>query len=270
MQLNGIPALGCGTYPLTAKEAEATVAMVLEVGHRHIDTAQLYGNEADVGRGLKRAGLPRGDVFVTTKVDQSNYAADHFLPSVRASLDKLQLAEVDLLLLHWPPTAPITIEEAVDRLNAAVEQKLCRMIGISNFTIAMAERAVARSHHPLVTNQVEFHPLLDQSKLRTACAAKGMTLSAYCPLARGRVLGSPVTSAIAEAHGVSEGAVVLRWIIQQGVVALPMTTKRANAEGNLRALSITLTADEMASISALTSAATRLVSPAMMRGVWDT
>jgi 2,5-diketo-D-gluconate reductase B len=269
MLINGIPAIGFGTWPLSGGEARACVSTALEVGYRHIDTAQSYGNEADVGAAVATSRLPRGDVFVTTKVDPGNFSESRFLPSVRESLDKLGLAEVDLLLIHWPPLTGPSIEEVTDRLNGAAEAGYARLIGISNFTAAMVERAVLRSARPLAIDQIEFHPLLDQSKLKAACTKKGLALSAYCPLARGAVLGNPAIAAIAEAHGQSEAAVVLRWIIQQGVVALPMTTKRANAIGNLEALSFSLTEDEMARISALTKANRRVVSPREMRSLWD-
>jgi diketogulonate reductase-like aldo/keto reductase len=269
MLIKGIPAIGFGTWPLSGGEARACVSTALEVGYRHIDTAQLYGNEADVGAAVATSRLLRGEVFVTTKVDPGNFSESRFLPSVCESLDKLRLAQVDLLLIHWPPLTGPSIEEVIDRLNGAAEAGYARLIGISNFTIAMVERAVLRSARPLANNQIEFHPLLDQSKLKAACAKHGFALSAYCPLARGAVFGNSVIAAIAEARGRSEAAVVLRWIIQQGVVALPMTTKRANAIGNLEALSFSLTEEEMARISALTKAHRRVVSPGEMRSLWD-
>lgn len=267
--INGIPALGFGTFPLKGEQARASVAMALEVGFRHIDTAQAYGNEGDVGAALQAARLPRGDVFVTTKVGPDASGRARFLPSVRKSLEDLRLDRVDLLLIHWPPRGEHAVEIAIEELNKAAEAGYARLIGISNFTIPLLERAVQASARLLATNQVEFHPLLDQSRLRQAAAKHDLCLTAYCAIARGTVLGDPALRKIAAAHEESEAAVVLRWIVQQGVVALSMSTKRQNAAGNFRAYSFMLSDAEMAAITALTRANKRTISPEGWAPVWD-
>jgi diketogulonate reductase-like aldo/keto reductase len=265
----GIPILGFGTWPLTGREAEETVAMALEAGHRHIDTAQMYGNEKEVGVAVGRSGLPRDEIFVTTKVDPSNLGPERFLSSVERSLEALDTEAVDLLLIHWPPAEASAFNAALDSLNAAIDRGFTRRIGISNFTVGMIERAVARSSHALATNQVEFHPLLDQSRLLEAARQAGLCLTAYCPLARGAVFGDPVIGAIAGRSGRSEAEVVLRWILQQGVVAVPMTTKRENALSNLAVLDFELSDADMGAITELTAQNRRVVSPDNIAPDWD-
>jgi len=268
-KLSGIPILGFGTYPLSGAAGRTAIEMALEVGFRHIDTAQMYGNEAEVGRAIAASGLKQSEVFVTTKVNGGNLGVGRFLASVRESLDHLQMRCVDLLLIHWPPGDASEIEPAIDRLNQAAEDGLAARIGVSNFPVAYLQRAVTRSARKLVNNQVEFHPFLDQTKLLKAAAGLGLSLSAYCPLARGTVLTHPVVKTIAERLGEPASAVVLRWIIQQGVIPVPMTTWRANAKANLRALGITLGDEDMASISSLTVTNRRFVSPGNMSALWD-
>lgn len=259
--LNGIPALGYGTWPLKAAECTNSVLMALECGYRHIDTAQMYGNEAAVGAALRRSGLPRGGVFVVTKIAPENVGKRRFQQSLGRSLDDLGLDAVDLLLLHWPPRPDTAIDEAVDLLNEAVASKRTRMIGISNFNRRQMAQAVKRSAAKIVTNQVEYHPLIDQQAVREAAAGHGIVLTAYASIARGAVLDHPAIVGIASAHAVTPAAVVLRWIVDTGVVALAMTTKRQNAIGNLAAAEIALSTEEMAAITKITHGNKRLISP---------
>jgi 2,5-diketo-D-gluconate reductase B len=269
VKINGIPAIGFGTYPLSGAEARAAVEMALGVGFRHIDTAQMYGNEAEVGRAVAASGLSRGEVFVTTKVSAANLGSARFVSAVRKSLEDLKIEQVDLLLIHWPPADEKEIPATIDELNKAADLGLAAQIGISNFPVKFMRLADSHSARKLIDNQVEFHPFLNQAKLRAAAVELGITLSAYCPLARGAALMHPVINAIAERLGEPASAVVLRWIIQQGVIPVPMTSKRANAEANLRALSITLSDEDMAAISKLTAAGKRYVSPGNMSALWD-
>ncbi len=267
--IGGIPAIGFGTYPLQDSEADAAIKMALEVGFRHIDTAQMYGNEAVIGKALAKAGVPRAELFVTTKVGPSNLTAQAFGPSVRRSLDDLKMDHVDLLLIHWPPEDSKVIESAVEQLNSIAGQGLATRIGVSNFPVAYLRRAAAASPRPLANNQVEYHPLLTQTTLKAAADGLNIPLTAYCPLARGAALSDPTVAAIARRLGEPPSAVVLAWIRQMGVIAVPMTTKRANAEANFRSLSVTLDAKDMAAISALTVANRRLVSWGAMAALWD-
>ncbi len=265
---DAMPMLGFGTYPLTGQTARDAVAMALDAGYRHIDTAQMYENEAAVGAGLRDSGLSRGEVFIVSKVLPDNFGADRFAESVERSLDDIGIDRLDLLLLHWPPAEP-EFDAVLDRLIESCEAGRTRAIGVSNFTIAMMERASARSPAPIVTNQVEFHPLLDQSSLQAAADRLGVTLSAYCALARGEAIRHPTVQEVARSLDRTPAQIVLRWIVQQGVVAVSMTTKPVNAAANLEAMDFELPADAMARLSALRVLNHRLVSPDGLAPAWD-
>jgi diketogulonate reductase-like aldo/keto reductase len=264
---NGIPLLGFGTYPLTGEEVERCIGMALEVGFRHFDTAQMYGNERDVGRALKASGLRRDEFYVVTKVDPGNLGAGRFRASVERSTADLN-GPVDLLLIHWPPPEP-EFDATIDRLVAAQLDGFAKAIGVSNFPVALMRRPAPPPAVPLIANQVEFHPLIDQSTVLAEARRLHMTLSAYRPLGRGAVLQEEVVEKIAARHGQPASAVVVRWIIQQGVAAIPMTAKRLHAESNFKALSFTLTDDDVAAISSLNRRNRRLVSPSWMTAQWD-
>lgn len=263
---NGIPAIGFGTYPLQGGQAERCVAMALEAGLRHIDTAQMYGNEAEVGRGLKAAGVPRGACFIVTKVDPSNLSASRFAASVARSVEALGTVP-DLLLIHWPP-ADGEIDGPVERLLEARLQGMAQAIGVSNFNIRQMQRAQRLADGALICNQVEFHPLLDQRKLLAAARELGLALTAYTPLARGRAMQHPVVKEIAARHGRPASEVVLRWITQQGVAAIPQTRKRENAISNLASLDLSLAEDEMEAMSRLGTRDGRVISPSWVKS-WD-
>ncbi len=262
-----IPLIGLGTWPLKGDECLRAVATGLEVGIRHIDTAQLYGNEREVGQAVAKSGLKREDVFIVTKVMLDNLDPVRFIPSVHRSIEALGTSYVDLLLIHWPPRQ--NFEGALASLNEALDTRLARRIGISNFNIAQIEKAQALSAGRLVNLQVEFHTLLDQSRVKATAEKLGMCLSAYSPLARGEVMKHPIIAAIAARLGRPASEVALRWIVQQGVVAIPMTTKRENAASNLRALDFELADLDMAAITALNRQNRRLISPAGWAPQWD-
>jgi 2,5-diketo-D-gluconate reductase B len=264
---NGIPLLGFGTYPLTGDEARSAVTMAIELGIRHIDTAQMYGNERDVGRAVAASGLPRRDFFIVTKVDPGNTGAGRFAESVARSVDDLG-GPADLLLIHWPPEES-DFDAALDRLMAERDKGHARAIGVSNFSPAMMRRAQTRCGGAIVNNQVEFHPLLDQTKVLATARELGIALSAYSPLARGAALKPAVIGAIAARIGRPPSEVVLRWILQQGVIAIPMTTKRGNAMSNIAALGFTLSDEDMAAISAIGTGDGRTISPGWMAGRWE-
>jgi diketogulonate reductase-like aldo/keto reductase len=265
---NGIPFLGYGTYPLTGAECRDGVAMALDLGIRHIDTAQLYDNEKDVGQAIAKSGLKRDEIYLVTKVARDNLGRRHFMHSVEESLDKLGVEQVDLLLIHWPPSE-VDFDQALDSLCAAQASGLTRGIGVSNFTIALMRRAAKRAGQKLINNQVEFHPLLDQSQVRTEAEKLGMVLSAYSPLGRGAVLKDPVVVEVATRLKRPPSEIALRWIIQQGVVAVPMTTKRDNARSNLKVLDFELSPADMARLSEASRQNRRLVSPLGWAPKWD-
>jgi diketogulonate reductase-like aldo/keto reductase len=265
---NGIPLLGYGTYPLTGAECRDGVAMALDLGLRHIDTAQLYDNEKDVGQALAKSGIRRNEIFLVTKISRDNLGRRHFVHSLQDSLEKLGVEQVDLLLIHWPP-AEEDFDSAIDALCVAQASGLAKAIGVSNFTIPLMKRAAKRASLPLINNQVEFHPLLDQSRVRSEAEKLGIVLSAYSPLGRGAVLKDLSVLEIAKRLGRPPSEVALRWIIQQGVVALPMTTKRENARSNMRIFDFELSASDMAKLSQASRQNRRLISPTGWAPQWD-
>ncbi len=264
---NGIPLLGLGTYPLMGEEAEDTVKMALEHGYRHIDTAQMYGNEKAVGKGVSDSGVARRDIYLVTKVDPGNLGVSRFDESVRKSLGELGSVP-DLLLIHWPPRDE-DLDAVIDRLIAAKAKGCARAIGVSNFPPSLMHRAQKRAKGEIFCNQVEFHPLIDQRNVHSAAQELKIDVTAYSPLARGAALRPDVVQRIAKRLNRPASEIVLRWIVQQGVVAIPMTRKRENARSNLNAFSFELSDDDMMSISALGSPQGRTINPSSMAGRWE-
>ncbi len=264
---NGIPLVGLGTYPLNGDGATEAVRMAISVGYRHVDTAQMYGNEKAVGKGIAARDVARGEIYLVTKVDPGNLGAAKFDASVQRSVDELGTIP-DLLLIHWPP-AEDELDAVIDRLIAAKDKGWTRAIGVSNFTPRMMRRAQDRADGQIICNQVEFHPLLDQSKVLAAARALKIDVTAYSPIARGAALKLPVIERIAVVHGRPASEIVLRWIVQQGVVAIPKTSRKESAISNLNALSFRLSDEEMSAISALGTKDGRTIDPSWMAGRWD-
>ena len=257
-----IPKLGIGTYMLTGETCVEAVAGGLRAGYRHVDTAEMYGNETEVGAGIRASGLPREDVFVTSKVWHEHLASGVLEAAAEASLTRLGLDQLDLYLIHWP-SRQVPLAEAMAGLCQVHKRGLARAIGVSNFPAGMLREAIALADVPLAVNQVEYHPYLDQSELLRVVRAAGLGLTAYCPLARGEILGDPVVERIAESHGVTPAAVALAWLIgQDGVIAIPKSRNVARLAENLRALDVTLDPSERAEITALAQPSGRMVRPA--------
>ncbi len=255
-----IPALGFGTWALPDDRVQQLVEHSIGVGYRHIDTAQMYKNEAAVGAGIKASGVARDAIFLTTKIWPDCFARDAFRRAADERLGQLGVDRVDLLLLHWP-SRTVPLAETIEALNAVSEAGQTRHLGVSNFTTAMLDEAVRLSAAPLVTNQVEYHPFLSQTKVMARLEAHGMALTAYCPLARGKVVGEPTLAAIGRVHGKSESQVALRWLVQQaGVIAIPRSSSEARIAENFAVFDFTLSDAEMARITALGSPQGRLVT----------
>ena len=256
-----IPALGLGTWQLRGADAQRITERALAAGYRHLDTAQMYGNEREIGKAIARASLDREALFLTTKVWWENLPGSKFSRSVEASLTHLGVDYVDLLLIHWPhPELPL--EEYLEALVRVQEQGGARHIGISNFIPEQVERAVATGAR-LVTNQVEYHPLLDQSAVRQAGRRHGLSLTAYAPLAQGQALQIDVITRIARRHARTPAQVTLRWLVQQDdVIAIPKTSTPERLPENLDIFDFRLSNAEMDQISALTRRGKRLVNPA--------
>ena len=254
-----IPAIGLGTWTLKGRACSELVEHALAVGYRHVDTAAAYGNEEDVGAGIRASGISRDDIFLTTKVWPSDLAPADFMKSAEASLKRLGLDQVDLLLIHWP-NPEIPLKGTVEALNKARREGLTRHIGVANFTTGLLAEARGLSEAPLVCDQVEYHPYLDQRKVLETCRAAGMAMVSYCPLHRGGdLLEERAVKETAAAHGVTPGQVVLRWHVQQeGVVAIPRTSKKERLAENIGIFGFALTEAEMRAISALSGKNSRL------------
>lgn len=243
-----MPAIGFGTFQLDEPTAERAVREAIELGYRHVDTAANYDNERGVGRAIKGCGLDRDELFVTTKVPHTRAGQTDVGPVIEESLGRLGLDHVDLVLLHWPnPDVPV--EETVQALHAAQERGHTRAIGISNHPTALMRRAASAA--PVFTNQVEFHPFLDQQAVLDAARETGMTVTAYSPVARGAVFSDEVLAGIAAAHDVAPGQVALRWLLDHDNVAvLPRSSNRDHMAENLD-VDLRLDPDERARIDAL-------------------
>ncbi|WP_349607351.1 2,5-didehydrogluconate reductase DkgB [Cupriavidus sp. DF5525] len=248
-----IPAIGLGTFRLKGQQVIDSVRTGLELGYHHIDTAQIYDNEADVGQAIAASGVPRKELFVTTKIWTEALARDKLRASLETSLEKLRLDQVDLTLIHWPsPGDAIPVQEYMEALAEARAAGLTRAIGVSNFTIAHLQQAIdAVGADQIATQQVEMHPFLQNRKLADFTRSQGIHITAYMPLAYGKVMQDPVLQRIAQAHDASPAQVALAWLLQQGYAVIPSSTKRANLEGNLAAASLRLSDEEMAAIAGL-------------------
>jgi 2,5-diketo-D-gluconate reductase B len=257
-----MPLIGAGTFRLQGQTVIDSVANALALGYRHIDTAQIYGNEAEVGEALAASGVPRGDVFVTTKIWTEHLAGDALIPSLKESLCKLRLEQLDLALIHWPsPGGAVPVAESMAALLEARELGLTRAIGVSNFTIPLMQEAIAAvGAANIATNQVELHPYLQNRAVAAFAREHGIPVTAYMPLAYGKVLDDTVIKAIAARMNATAAQVTLAWLLAQGHTVIPSSTRPENLASNLAASSLVLSAEDRATIDAL-DRHERLVSP---------
>lgn len=264
-----IPALGFGTSPMTGGLDPSTVVAALKAGYRHIDTAWKYGTERAVGEAMRAAGVPRSEIFLTTKVSHEYLRADDFAKSVDESLERLGVDYVDLLLVHWP-NPEIPLSETMPALAKAKRRGLARHIGVANFNIALLDQALKLCPEPLVALQAEYHPYLDQTKLLNAVRQRGLVYIAYCPLGRGRLFSDPVLTEIGKAHGKSIAQVALRWLHQQSVASIPRSSNPQRIADNARIFDFALSDEEMRRISALKRPNGRIANPVeRVAGGWD-
>jgi diketogulonate reductase-like aldo/keto reductase len=264
-----IPKIGCGTYPLRGSACAEIVAEALRVGFRHIDTAQGYENEADVGEGLRYSAVPREQVFITTKVRPQLIEDGPLQRSVEDSLKRLRVDAVDLLLIHWP-NPDISIAECMRALSAARSAGMTRAIGVSNFVIANLEESIRVSPEPISVAQFEYHPYLDQVRLLAAARRHNLAITAYCPIALGRVASDPRLAAIGGKHGKSAVQATLRWLVQQDdVIAIPKTSTPERLKENLDVFDFQLTDAEMDQISRMAVPNSRLIKEPQWVPRWD-
>ena len=263
-----MPAIGYGTMEFPGRATEL-VTHAINIGYRHIDTARKYGTEEQVGEGIRASGIARGELWVTTKVTELDAREADFLRSAETSLKALRLDYVDLLLVHWPqPKVPFT--ETLGALAKAKRSGMTRHIGVSNFTLAMLEEAVRVCPEPLITNQIEYHAYLPQDRMLAALKRHGMILTAYCPVARGKLLDDPVIGEIAKAHGKTPAQICLRWLVQQPMVAaVPRALEEAHIAENLAVFDFALGEQEMQRISALRRRNVRIADPPERAPKWD-
>ena len=270
MNTNTLPAFGLGTFRLKDQVVIDSVKTGLELGYRLVDTAQIYGNEAEVGQAIAESGVPRDDIFITTKIWTSNYAKDKLVPSLKESLQKLRTDRVDLTLIHWPsPKNEVPVAEFMGALMDAKAQGLTTRIGISNFNIALMQEAIAAvGAENIATNQIELSPILQNRKVVDFARSQGIHITSYMTLAYGKALKDPVIEAIAQAHSATPAQVVLAWAMQLGYAVIPSSTKRENLANNLLAQQLALSDADMAQIAAL-DRNERLTSPEGLAPVWD-
>ena len=252
-----LPIVGLGTWQLTGRDCARLVEQAIRLGYRHIDTAQMYGNEAAVGDGVRASGK-RAEVVVTTKVQPERLAPHDLERSVKESLHKLRLDVIDLLLIHWPnPRVPLS--ETLGAMAKVKQEGYVRQLGVSNFTVALLDEANKVSSAPLVCNQIECHPFLDQSKVIAATRKAGMAVVAYSPIARGGAAGDAVLEKIGKAHGKNAAQIGLRFLVQQDIVVIPRTSRIGRLEENLALFDFALSEAEMAEVRALSQRQGRIV-----------
>ena len=270
MTTSAIPNFGLGTFRLKGQTVIDSVKTALELGYRLVDTAQIYGNEAEVGQAVAESGVPREQLFLTTKIWTENLGAARLGESLKASLAKLRTDHVDLTLIHWPsPGGAVPVAEFMGALAEAQDQGLTRRIGVSNFNIALLQEAIdAVGAARIATNQIELHPALQNRKVVEFAARHGVHTTSYMTLGYGKALQEPEIQAIARETGATPAQVTLAWAMQKGFAVIPSSTKRANLQGNLEATRLRLEPGHMARIDAL-DRGERLVNPEGLAPRWD-
>ena len=263
-----IPQIGLGTMTLKGDVCVQAVKTALQMGYSHLDTAWFYGNEKEVGEGMRQSGVKRADVFICTKVRETHLEPDKFRKSVDESLANLQLPYVDLLLIHWN-NKDVPFKTSIGALCKAKKDGLAKHVGVANFTSKMVDEAWAVTSEPLVCNQIEVHPFINQDRVLAASKKHGMAVVAYVPIARGKVPGADALERIGKAHGKTAAQVSLRYLVQLGLCAIPRTANQQHLKENLDVFDFTLSDAEMAELKKLNATNMRVVNPPHAP-VWDT
>ncbi len=248
----GIPQLGLGTFGRTGPDGRAALDAAIEIGYRHLDTAQDYGTEANVGAAVRQSGIARSEFFVTTKVATGNLGAGKLIPSIEKSLSTSGLEQFDLVLIHWPSPDGVPPSIYLPELAEAQARGFCRLIGVSNFTISLLTEAIGiLGAGALATNQVELHPYLQNRKLAAFCDSKEIAVTCYQPIAKNRLSSNPVMARIAANHDASAAQVALAFEMSKGYVVIPASSRSAHLKANFAAAELRLSADEIARIEVL-------------------
>ncbi len=250
---NGLhmPQLGLGTWRMSGRECQQAVESALGLGYRHIDTGQMYANEAEVGAGIAASGLSRADLHLTTKVWNENLAPDRLRAAIEASLEKLRMDYVDLYLIHWP-SPHMNLPAALETMMALQQEGKARKIGVANFNVALLRQAIEQVGAPIAAVQFEYHVTLRQPALLDYVRSRGLPIMAYSPLAKGRLPDHPVLAKIAGKYGATPPQIALAWLLRQpDVVPIPKSVRRERQQENLRALDISLDGDDVAALEAL-------------------
>ncbi len=264
-----IPALGFGTFRMPEDDVHRILPQALKLGFRHVDTAQIYKNEAAVGDAIASSGVARGDIFLTTKVWVDQYKHDDFIRSVDESLKKLKTDYVDLLLLHWPKS-DVPLAERIGALNEVRNAGKVRNIGISNFNVALMDESVKLSDAPIANNQIEYHPYIDQTKVIEAARKHGISITAYYLMADGKVPNDEVLKEIGSKHNKTAAQIALRWAVQQpDIIALSKTATESRLSENFDIFDFELSDEEMKAIFALAKKDGRIVNPGHLAPEWD-
>lgn len=243
-----IPALGLGTYKLRGQACISTVRKALELGYRHIDTAEFYDNQREIGEAIADSPVDREDIFLTTKIWRSNLRHDDAIASARESVNKLGVESVDLLLIHWP-SHTVPVEETLAAMTRLQEAGTTRCIGVSNFSVSQLREARQVSDVPIITDQVEYHPFTSQADLVEFCIENEVLLTAYSPLAKGKVVDDGTLAAIGDRYGKSASQIALRWLVQQEMVAaIPKASSRDHLQENIDIFDFELTDEEMSAV----------------------
>jgi diketogulonate reductase-like aldo/keto reductase len=262
-----IPQIGLGTMTLTGEAGVKVIETALKIGYRHLDTAAVYGTEKETGEAMRKSGVKRAEIFLTTKIRQDDAMPDAFARKLDECLANLQVPQVDLLLIHWP-SKTVPIELTIGALCKAKKDGKTKHIGLSNFTIPLLDVAWAATSEPLACNQIEVHPFINQDKLISACKKRGMAVVAYVPIARGKVPGAEALDRIGKAHGKSAAQVSLRYLVQLGLIPIPRTASPAHLKENIEVFDFKLSDAEMAALKKLNDTNMRVVNPPHAP-VWD-
>lgn len=257
-----IPLIGLGTWQVTGTDCEEAVRMAIKTGYRHIDTADRYGNHMEVAKGIKSTGIERQSLFLTTKIWRDSLRPEELKSNVQRFLEELQTEYIDLLLIHWPNTE-VDMAESVIAMDELKQKGVIRSIGISNFTIDLIRNLLQKLENTDISidnHQFEFHPSLQQEELVNFSMDKLMTVTAYSPIAQGQDLELDVIKKIAREHGVNEGQVVLAWIRQRGIIAIPRSSSKKHIEENFKSLEVELSKEDIKKIDSL-DRENRLVRP---------